>query len=142
MAISYNETVSVGNIDLTIGTDVGGGWLDNGLSMTLPQEGIYLIHGTFSVGHGDGSVFDNHWVLGRLFDVTNNAVVAGSQVYLLTATNLASNGDLFINTGAILVNYRITAPVEIHLQTSLHSISSSCSIEGASSNFGYVLLHY
>ena len=127
----------------TLDSDIplsGNEWTDSGISLTLPNAGMYLVNFNMAIVLTGNAVFDNRWVEGRLFNATANAVVAGTTGYLFVAENIAPNADYFIRTGLITAMLNITRSTVVKLQYAGHSLQGNILIDHTHSSYGYMMV--
>lgn len=144
----FKKNPTIINNDYTLGNDIDltnlpafSPGIDNtGITLSLPYAGTYNIYFQIAVAHSSNTAFDNHWVVGYLYDDDAEAYIPGGKAYLLTMNNLSTNGDFWVDTGTIAVGYTINTPRTLRLLTERHSISSNCTITHDLTHYGYVAI--
>lgn len=126
-------------LDSSINVSGFASWTNCGITLTLPNAGLYQIFFNLSTVLSDSSTFDNKWVEGRLYNTTNSSVVSGTTTYLLTAENLGPNADYFIRTSAINCIINVSSPTVLDLQVIDHSLNSGATISNTHSSYGYIM---
>lgn len=145
----YKKVPTTVSADFTLGNDVNlttlpefSPGVDNtGITLILPYAGVYNLYFQMALSHSSGSAFDNRWVVGYLYDDDAEAYIPGAKGYLLAMNNLATNGDLWVDTGTIVVSYTVNSPRVVRLLTARHSISDNCAITHDFSHFGYTVTY-
>lgn len=142
---SGNSTPTIENFNLgtsvnitSIGTT---NFTNSGVSLTLPSAGYYNIK--FSIAtmfSGSGSeTFDNKYITGRLFDVTNNLVIENTETYLISLEQFVATGDFFPRQAYIDHYLSVSTSIEIALQVKSHSLSPfNAYIDSDRTNYGYI----
>lgn len=130
----FNNSVPVANIDVSNLAD----WT-NVMDFDLDEgKGVYQVWFNLGGAYSHAGAFDNHWIEVRIYDDVADAVVAGTNRYLIPIENLAPNGDLFYRNCSINFTIRTTQDTTLRLQAISHSITTGAVIDKDHTNFGFV----
>ncbi|WP_411092319.1 hypothetical protein [Streptomyces sp. 049-1] len=117
-AVPFGEVLLPAFVDLL--STGSGSWINTGLVVTLPEAGVYEISATLHtvIATNPSSGPYNIAIAGRLFNVTANGAIAGSQYTAQqTASNAApANYTSDADFGSFHKFVTVTAPTTIRLE--------------------------